>query len=85
MGMFSSGPLAVQDKARGHTVSNITAITSELSLPPWPVPRPSHFPCQLSALLPLTLLTILLYFGQCWQSGSALHVTSQYWLDHQCL
>ena len=28
MGMFSSGPLAVQDKARGHTVSNITAITS---------------------------------------------------------
>ena len=36
-------------------------------------------------LLPLTLLTILLFFGQCWQSGSALHVTSQYWLDHQCL
>ena len=28
LGMFSSGPLAVQDKARGHTVSNITAITS---------------------------------------------------------
>ena len=85
MGMFSSGPLAVQDKARGHTVSNITAITSELSLPPWPVPRPSHFPCHLSALLPLNLLTILLSSGLCRQMGSALHVTSQGWPWHQCL
>ena len=61
------------------------SLASQLSLPPWAGPRPSHFPCHLSALLPLNLLTILLSSGLCRQMGSALHVTSQGWPWHQCL
>ena len=31
LGMFSSGPLAVQDKASGHTICSITALSYTLA------------------------------------------------------
>ena len=44
------------------------SVARQTPLPPWPGPRPS-LPCQLSALIPLTLLIILLYSGLCGHRG----------------
>ena len=79
LGMFSSGPLAVQDKERGHTIRSKTdtpaamARSQTISSLPSLCPHTSDSAHNPALLWPVRAPWL------------ALHVTSQCWPWHQCL